>query len=83
MILRNDKGSWSFFPTAATCHKMIMFYLYQRGPVSGTFFNVTLESKMINFEDWVTHRFKLNEIQKAFDTTNNPLVNKMKIIIEI
>lgn len=42
-----------------------------------------LESKMINFEDWVTHRFKLDEIQKAFDTTNNPLVNKMKIIIEI
>ena len=42
-----------------------------------------LESKMINFEDWVTHRFELNEIQKAFDIANDPLVNKMKIIIEI
>lgn len=42
-----------------------------------------LESKLINFEDFVTHRFKLDEIQKAFDTANNPSIDQMKIIIEI
>lgn len=42
-----------------------------------------LESKMVNFKDWVSHRFKLDEIQEAFDIFNNPLINKMKIMIEI
>ena len=42
-----------------------------------------LESKKINLEGWVSHRFKFDEIQKAFDIANDHMVNKMKIIIEI
>ena len=42
-----------------------------------------LESKKINLEGWVSHRLKLDEIQKAFDIANDINVNKLKIIIEI
>lgn len=42
-----------------------------------------LESKKINLEGWVSHRLKLDEIQKAFDIANDININKLKIIIEI
>ena len=36
---------------------------------------------MINFDKWVSHRFPLDEIDKAFETANNPDIDKMKITI--
>ncbi|MCL4378431.1 MAG: NAD(P)-dependent alcohol dehydrogenase [Actinobacteria bacterium] len=42
-----------------------------------------LEAKKLNLDGWVSHRYNLDEIQKAFDVANDPDVDKLKIIIEI
>lgn len=42
-----------------------------------------IEAKMINLNGWISHRYRLNEIQKAFDVANDPDINKLKIIIEV
>ncbi len=40
-----------------------------------------LHAGLINFDKWVSHRFPLEEINKAFETANDPDINKMKITV--
>jgi len=41
-----------------------------------------LENKKINFEGYVTHRFKFEQVEQAFKAAINPKVNNIKIMIE-
>lgn len=42
-----------------------------------------LEKSKIDFTPYVTHRFKLEDIEEAFKVANDPRIEKMKIIIEM
>ncbi|MBC7333380.1 MAG: NAD(P)-dependent alcohol dehydrogenase [Actinobacteria bacterium] len=42
-----------------------------------------LDSGLISVSDWVSHRFRLEDIQKAINIANDPSINKLKIIIEL
>ncbi len=42
-----------------------------------------LEAGKINFDGWVSHRFKLDDIEDAFRLANDRNADKMKIMITI
>jgi len=52
-------------------------YANTYGPVIELF-----ESKKINFDGYVTHRFKFEQIEQAFKVANDSKVNNIKIMIE-
>ena len=42
-----------------------------------------LESNLINLNDWISHKFKFEDINKAIDLAIDPNIDNMKIIINL